>query len=189
MPEIYKTHIERLVVKDQTQADYWIDGLYVGTVKFEEPDLDNYVKTDEMIGVVSNNAVWDFAAQYYKIGNINDDDAKKIFASLANKWQTGVLPNQILLSDISFTQDSTKFTPTAKVINIPKGVKVDSPENWDYKWYQDDGTLGKQVLWSREYQPSIRSFNPSLGSKIKVTIMPRDVDGKCWRYFEGTYKD
>jgi hypothetical protein len=187
MPEIYKTHIERLVVKDQTQADYWIDGAYVGTIKFQYPDLNGYTKTDEVIGVVSNNAVWDFAAQYYKIGNITDDVAAKIFSSLATKWKTGILPNQILLSNIAFTKNGDKYTPTAKVIKVPDGASVDDPSNWDYKWYQDDGSLGKQVLWSTEYEPLTSSFNPNLGSKIKVTIRPRDTNGKVWRYFEGTY--
>jgi hypothetical protein len=187
MPEIYKTHIERLVVKDQTQADYWIDGVYVGTVKFQAPDLNGYVKTDEVIGVVSNNAVWDFAAQYYKIGNLDNATAAKTFTSLSTKWNTGVLPDQILLSNIGFSKTGSVYTPSAKVINVPAGVAVADPSQWDYKWYQDDGTLGKQVLWSTDYQPSVSSFDPSKGTRIKVTIKPKDTNGKGWRYLEGTY--
>lgn len=186
IPSIYITHIERMVIKDQTQADYWLDGKYVGTIQFQAPDLNNYTKTENDIGVVSNNAVWDFAAQYTKVGTFSDTDAATIYNLLAAKYNVGVLPNQILLSNISSVKGKTTYTPSATVINTPAGVTVADPSKWNYQWYYDDGSLQVQKPFSTVYQPAI-SLVPT-GMVVKVLIEPKDTNGNVWRYLEGTYQ-
>jgi len=186
-PESFKFHVERLVIKDQLSVDYWLDGKFVGNVPFQSPELNALFKNTEVIGVTSNSDVWDFAAQYYKIGLFNDADATAIFSTLKAKWNTETYPNQICIDNISWTKDATKFTPSAKVIYAPAGITVADPSQWDYQWYQDDGTLGKQVLFATGYQPAISTFTSAKGIKIKVIVRPKDINGKVWRYFEGTY--
>jgi len=183
-PEVYKTHILRIRYTTTT-AYYYKDGVYQDSVNYQGADIP-YIKNDAVMGVTSNNAVWDFAAQYYKIGNFSDADAAAIQTSLAAKWQTGVLPNQILLGSMGWSHDATKFTPFATVTNTPAGITVAAQSAWDYQWYQDDGTLGNQVLWSTAYQPLVSSYNPALGIRVKVCIRPKSTTGSFqWRFLDG----
>jgi hypothetical protein len=185
-PEVYKTHISRIKYTD-TYADLWIDNVYQGRVTYQNEEIPSYTKGDEVIGVVSNNAVWDFAAQYYKSGNFNDADATTIYNSLATKWNVGVLPNQILLSNMGWSHDGTKFIPAATVSNLPVGMTTAAMSTWDYQWCQDDGTLNEntQKIWSTSYQPLLTDFNSANGNRVKVKMRPKNTLGASWRYFDG----
>jgi hypothetical protein len=147
-----------------------------------------------MVGTITNNANWDFAAMYFKVGNFNNTDATTVYNSLANKWQQGSIPNQILLNNISWTKKNNVYTPSATTVNTPAGIKVADPSKWDYQWYwrNNNDNLDIQTPLSTKYQLTVADFPTGYtsapgGFALKVTIRPKDTNGNAWRYFDGTF--
>jgi hypothetical protein len=184
-PSLYVTHIGRLVINSQSSASWYLDGTFVGTVQLQAPDLNNMGKLYFNVGVVTHQSDWDFAAMYFKKSILSDADYATWYGSVSAKWGVGTIPNQILLSNIAYSKGTSVYTPTAAVINTPKGVTVADPSKWDYQWYTDDGSLNNQKLISTAYQLPVSLVGAGL--KVKVLIRPKDTNGNVWRYFEGTY--
>ncbi|HTH83260.1 MAG TPA: hypothetical protein VL490_10015 [Mucilaginibacter sp.] len=194
----YVTVIQRIVVKP-AGADYYQNGVYVGSVTLngrgltERDMVGNTTKTIHSIGTNTNNSDWDFFAQYFKAGTFTPAEAKEIYNSLAAKWHVGSTPNQILLSDINWTNKNGIYTPSAKVIKVPKGVIVAPPSKWDYQWYYVSGQsyLADQTLFSTKMTVKKGDFPINdakhLGVQIKFRVRPKDIKGNSWRWFSGTY--
>jgi hypothetical protein len=186
LPSLYVTHIGRLVINSQSSASWYLDGVFVGTVQLQTPDLNNMGKLYFNVGVITHQSDWDFGGMYFKKGTFSTTDATTVYNSLAAKWGVGTKPNQILLSNITSTLANGIYTPTATVVNTPAGITVANPSKWDYQWYQDDGSLNNQKLISTAYQ--LPASLVTAGWKVKVLIRPKDANGNVWRFFEGTYK-
>jgi hypothetical protein len=193
-PTLFATHIGRLVIQSQSSASFYIDNVSQGTYPFTPSDINTMFKRHFMVGAITNNANWDFAAMYFKIGNFSSTDTITVYNSLANKWQQGSIPNQILLNNISWTKKNNIYTPSATIVNTPAGIKIADPSKWDYQWYwrNNNDNLDIQTPLSTKYQLTVADFpagytSAAGGFALKVTIRPKDVNGNTWRYFDGIF--
>ncbi|HTH83259.1 MAG TPA: hypothetical protein VL490_10010 [Mucilaginibacter sp.] len=195
-PDFFTTHIGRLVIQDQKSATLYIDGVSQGTYNFNSADVNTMFKRHFMLGAITNNADWDFAAMYFKKGNFNSTDATSIYNALATKWGQGTQPtNQILITvdqQTPFTKSGGVYTPAMKIVNVPAGVTLADPSKWDYQWYYRfdarNDNLDVQTPFSTKYQVTSADFPAgyaSQGMEIKVLIRPKDINGKSWRWFDG----
>jgi hypothetical protein len=193
-PSLLKTHIGRLVISSQSSASLYIDNALQGTLSLQGNDLNNMTKTLFNVGAVSNQPDWDFAAMYFKKGTFSDNDATTIYNSLATKWKVNTYPDQILLSNLTWSKSNGTYTPNATIINTPDGAVVADPSKWDYQWYwrNNNDNLDIQTPFSTKYQITAADFpagytSASGGFSIKVVIRPKDTNGKAWRWFDGTF--
>jgi hypothetical protein len=193
-PSLWTTHIGRLVINDQFSATLYVDNVLQGTYTFTSGDQNTMHKLHFAMGSVTNNADWDLAAEYFKVGTFNSTDASAIYTSLSTKWGQGTQPNQILLTNLTWTKTSGTYTPSATVVNTPSGVTVASPSAWDYQWYwrNNNDNLDVQTPLSTKYQLTTADFPPGYASApggfaIKVTMRPKDTNGNAWRWMDGTF--
>ena len=202
-PPKYYPIIQRVVVKT-TGIDYWLNGTKVGTFSFSgltAPQIaGSTTKTIQSISTFTNSMDFDFGALYFKGGSFftDSDWTTTIFPDFSTKWGIGVLPNQILLSNIGWTRSGTTYTPAATVINTPSGVTVAAMSAWDYEWYwgSDQHGLGDQTKFSTSYQVQQTDF-PNNGTivngvaqtnvSIKVRMRPKSTVGGVWRYLSGIF--
>ncbi|MES2426945.1 MAG: hypothetical protein V4560_08215 [Bacteroidota bacterium] len=189
----YTTHIVRVVVKSQSQAELFVDNVSQGLLDLQYPDLNNMAKLSFSVGVVTNNADWDFAAQYFKAGTFSDTRINDIYKSLTDKWEAGTMPvNQILISEITWTKSGNTVTPAATI--IPTKVKADDPSKWDYQWYwrKNADNFAVQTPLSNKYQLTTADFPEGYatmpgGFALKCCIRPKDLNGNSWRWFDSTF--
>ncbi|MES2426046.1 MAG: hypothetical protein V4560_03700 [Bacteroidota bacterium] len=189
----YTTHIVRVVVKSQSQAELFIDNVSQGALDLQYPDLNNMAKVMFSVGVITNNADWDFAAEYFKVGNFSSAQINDIYNSLADKWKAGTSPvNQILISDITWTKSGGTITPSATI--IPTNVNAADASKWDYQWYwrKNSDNFAVQIPLSNKYQLTTADFPVGYatlagGFALKCCIRPKDASGKVWRWFDGTF--
>lgn len=193
LPPNYSVAIERVVLNSNNTAEYWQNGVKVGTISTNGIISYNLIKTYHAIGVFTNSMDFDWAASYFKAGTFTSDQVTAIWTSLMAKWGAGSLPtNQILLSNIMWTNVNGTYTPSATITNTPAGVTVADPSKWDYEWYwcQD---LSAQTLFSTKQIITTADFPAGYASMpsfiIKFRVRPKDTNGNTWRYFSGTFGD
>lgn len=202
VPEKYKPVIERLAITT-AGIDYWRNNVKKGTFSFSGLSSGEIAasttKTIHSIGTFTNCMDFDFASLYYKDGtSFTDSDwTTNIYPELATKWNVGILPNEILLSNIGWTRSGTTYTPVATVINTPAGITVADPSSWDYEWYwgSDQHGLGDQTKFATTYQVNQSQFPNNGGPEgqtnvsIKVRMRPKNTLGATWRFLSGVYVD
>ena len=192
----YETTIERIVVKP-TGVDYWLNGKFVGTYSFNglssEAVLANTIKKYHSMGTFTNSMDFDFGALYFKTGIFSDTEYADVYSSLASKWKPGTLPDEILLNKINWVNKDGTYTPSATIINTPKGVTVADPSQWDYQWFwkDDETNYDTQTLFSTKMIVNTGDF-PANDEKhhnvaIKFRVRPKDTKGASWRYISGTF--
>jgi hypothetical protein len=194
-PDLFTTHIGRLVIPDQFSASLYIDNVSQGTYTFTSEDINTMHKKFFMLGAVTNNADWDFAAMYFRSANFNTSDTNTIYNSLAAKWGQGTKPvNQILITVTTnpWTKSAGVYTPAFVIVNTPVGVTPAPASEWDYQWYYRFDARGDnldvQTPFSTKYQLTSADFPADYAAQqmeMKVTIRPKDTNGNIWRWFDG----
>jgi hypothetical protein len=195
----YQVVIERMVIKPNS-VDYYQNGKFIGSSDLSaggantaKSILDNTTRSIHSIGTYTNSMDFDFGALYFKAGGFSDGDATTVYNSLAAKWNAGSTPDQILLSNIKWTNVNGTYTPSATVIHTPEGVTLADPSKWKYQWYWKDNetNYATQAQFSTNMVVHSGDFPSDDGSHtavcIKVRVMPVDVNGKGWRYLSGTF--
>jgi hypothetical protein len=195
-PALYQTHIIRQIFDGKNSIVY-VDNVLQGSYAVTAADIASNGLTMFGIDVTTNNADWDFAAMYFKAGNVSDPNGT--YKALATKWGVGSYANEILLTNISVTKSGSTYTPTATIFYTPTGVKAADPAKFDYQWYYyyqhastpdvpSPGFLDYQVPFSTKYQVTAADLPAGIagisGLQLKIVIRPKDTNGNIGTWME-----
>jgi len=186
----FDTNFCRLWIKTGTNGDG-----YQGQISHSETQG----KIGHALFVDTNNANWDFFAQYQKLGRFTSDAVRLNYLnSLATKWQIdGTEVKKPFAYDVFQTFNNTTQTWTANFsTKNPSGGGINLAQT-KYKWYlnkRDAGGFGDQTLVGTGATLPRSAYSALLAGYtgnvyIICYVMAVDSAGNGWKYTVGGYSE